>query len=372
MNEDNVDVFRHKKAIWFWPLVLSCFGILTIASITSKSGLDGVINLYSTSGKQLFALVLGFISMLITSMIPLSFWRKLSFIFWMGAILLIIVTLIPEIGVKVGGARRWLRVGPLMLQPLELLSLFLPIHLSKCLSGSDGKPFEVFLRITILIAAISIAPLLFQPNFGGAVIILALCMAIHVENRGWKFPLISVPVFAAMAAPMIYFFGYRMRRVTAFLNPWADPTNTGFQVIQGLIAFANGGITGVGIGKGMQKLNYLPAAHTDYIFPAIGEEFGIIGTLGILAVFIFWFLVIWGLYRRQKDDFLSALTWGIAASIALPLFVNLGGVMNLIPLTGIPLPFISYGGSALLVIWVKVGILIRIAKESSMTRAETY
>jgi cell division protein FtsW len=258
-----------------------------------------------------------------------------------------------------------------MLQPLELLSLFLPIHLSKCLSGSDGVPFEVFLRITVFIALVSIAPLLLQPNFGGSIIILALCMAIHVENRGWKYPLISVPVFATMAVPMVLFFGYRMRRITAFLDPWADPLNSGFQVIQGLIAFANGGITGVGIGKGMQKLSYLPAAHTDYIFPAIGEEFGIIGTLGILAVFVFWFLVIWGLYRRQQDPFLSALTWGIAVSIALPLFVNLGGVMNLIPLTGIPLPFISYGGSALLVTWVKVGVLIRIAKESSIARVET-
>jgi cell division protein FtsW len=115
----------------------------------------------------------------------------------------------------------------------------------------------------------------------------------------------------------------------------------------------------------------LPAAHTDYIFPAIGEEFGIIGTLGILAVFMFWFLVIWGLYRRQQDSFLSALTWGIAASIALPLFINLGGVMNLMPLTGIPLPFISYGGSSLLFAWMKIGILVRIAKESSEMRVGT-
>jgi len=369
-DQGNAALFRHRKAIWFWPLLLSCFGILTIASITSKGGLDGQINLYSTSGRQIIALFLGFTLMLITSMIPLSFWRKYSSVFWIAAITLTVATIFPGIGVRGGGARRWLQVGPFMLQPLELLSLFVPMHLSRCLSdSSEGTPFEIFLRITIIIAFASACPLLLQPNFGGAVLIVVLCMAIHVENRGWKYPLLGIPMFTAVAYPMVTLFGYRMRRISAFFDPWADPLNSGFQVIQGLIAFANGGIAGVGIGKGLQKLNYLPAAHTDYIFPAIGEEFGIIGTFSILAVFVFWFLVIWGLYRRQQDTFMSTLTWGIAASVALPLFINLGGVMNLIPLTGIPLPFISYGGSALLVVWIKIGILVRIAKESAMMRA---
>ncbi|MCL2768101.1 MAG: putative lipid II flippase FtsW [Synergistaceae bacterium] len=360
---ENVAAYRHKKAIWFWPLVLSCLGILTIASITSKGGLSGQINLYSTGGRQLFALFLGIMLMLITTRIPLSFWRKYSAIFWLTALFLTAATLIPGIGVRGGGARRWLPIGPFMLQPLELLSLFVTIHLSKCLSSSDGKPFEVFIRITLIIASASICPLIFQPNFGGAVLIMVLCMSIHVENRGWIYPLLIIPMLAALAYPMVTVFGYRMRRIAAFLDPWSDPLNSGFQVIQGLIAFANGGIAGVGVGKGLQKLNYLPAAHTDYIFPVIGEEFGIIGTLSLLAVFAFWFLVIWGLYRRQKDVFVATLTWGLAVSVALPMFINLGGVMNLMPLTGIPLPFISYGGSALIVVWVKVGILVRIAKE---------
>jgi cell division protein FtsW len=371
IDNDNVIVFRHRKAIWFWPLVLSCFGILTIASITSKGGLGGQINFYSTSGRQLFALILGFMSMLMVSMVPLRFWRKYSSVFWIIAILLTVATIIPGIGVKVGGARRWLPVGFFMLQPLEILSLFVPIYLAKCISDSEGTSFEVFLRITIVIILASVWALLLQPNFGGMVFIVLLCMSIHVENRGWKYPLLAIPMLIAIVYPMVTLFGYRMRRISAFLDPWSDPLNSGFQVIQGLIAFANGGIAGVGIGKGLQKLNYLPAAHTDYIFPAIGEEFGIIGTLGILAIFCFWFLVIWGLYIRQQDDFLSALTWGIAASIALPLFINLGGVMNLMPLTGIPLPFISYGGSSLLFTWIKVGILVRIAKESSVTRVAT-
>ncbi|MCL1876207.1 MAG: putative lipid II flippase FtsW [Synergistaceae bacterium] len=371
MTDQDNPVFRHRKSIWFWPLVLSCFGILTIASITSKGGLDGQINLYSTSGRQLFALVLGFTLMLIVSMIPLRVLRKCSSVFWITAILLTVATIIPGIGIKGGGARRWLPLGPFMLQPLEILSLFVPLHLSKCLSDSEGAPLEIYLRITIVIILASVWPLALQPNFGGMILIVVLCMSIHVENRGWKYPLFSIPVFISIAYPMIVFFGYRMRRISAFFDPWSDPLNSGFQAIQALIAFANGRIMGVGVGKGLQKLNYLPAAHTDFIFPAIGEEFGLVGTLGILLVFVFWFLVIWGLYRRQQDAFLSALTWGIAASVALPFFINLGGVMNLMPLTGIPLPFISYGGSSLVFMWIKIGILVRIAKESSEARAGT-
>lgn len=363
--------FRHRKALWFWPLILSCFGILTIASITSKGGLDGQINLYSTSGRQLFALILGFMLMLTVSMIPLSIMRRYSSILWITAILLTVATIIPGIGVRGGGARRWLPIGLFMLQPLEILSLFVTIHLSKCLADSEGAPLEVYLRITIVIILASVWALALQPNFGGMVLIVILCMSIHVENRGWKYPLFSVPVFITIAYPMIVFFGYRMRRISAFFDPWSDPLNSGFQAIQALIAFANGGATGVGIGKGLQKLNYLPAAHTDFIFPAIGEEFGLIGTLGILSVFVSWFWVIWELYRKQNDAFLSALTWGIAASIALPFFINLGGVMNLMPLTGIPLPFISYGGSSLVFTWMKIGILVRIAKESSEVRVGT-
>lgn len=359
------DVFRHRKLLWFLPLLLSLFGILMIISITSRSG--GQINLYNMGGRQVLSLFIGFFAMLWCYILPLDFWKKGSFLFWAIAVALTFATLVPGIGVRAGGARRWIGIGPVVLQPLEVLSLFVPVHLAKCLSGSQGKPFEVFWRITLVIAAVSIAALLLQPNLGGTIMIVALCMSIHVENRGWLYPAVSGLFLAALTLPMVVLVEYRMRRVMAFLDPWADPLNTGFQSIQGRIAFANGGIFGVGIGKGLQKLNYLPAAHTDYIFPVIGEEFGLVGTLGVLAVFCFWFLIVWGLYRRQTDPFLSALTWGLGAAVAFPLFINLGGVMNLMPLTGIPLPFISYGGSALIFMWIKVGILLRIAKESGVT-----
>jgi cell division protein FtsW len=159
--------------------------------------------------------------------------------------------------------------------------------------------------------------------------------------------------------------GYRIGRIAAFLDPWKVSESAGYQIIQGFIAFANGGAWGVGLGKGIQKLNYLPAAHTDYIFPAIGEELGLVGTLSVIALIGCWFLMLMNLYRRQEDTFRATLVWGMTMSVALPLFINLGGVMNLMPLTGIPFPFLSSGGSSLVLTWMKIGVLCGIAHEMS-------
>ncbi|MDD4613181.1 MAG: FtsW/RodA/SpoVE family cell cycle protein, partial [Synergistaceae bacterium] len=160
--------------------------------------------------------------------------------------------------------------------------------------------------------------------------------------------------------------GYRLRRYIAFLDPWEQPLDSGFQVIQGLVAFSNGGLFGVGIGKGLQKLNYLPAAHTDYIFATIGEEFGFIGTFSVLFFFLLWAVRACAAYKDASDQFLSTLVWAVSVSVLIPMFINLGGVLKLIPLTGIPLPFISYGGSSLLFMWAKIGLLMRVCREVSL------
>jgi cell division protein FtsW len=164
---------------------------------------------------------------------------------------------------------------------------------------------------------------------------------------------------------MIYTEEYRLRRLLSFLDPWDDPLKGGFQIIQGLVAFSNGGILGMGVGKGLQKLNYLPAAQTDYIFPVIGEEFGLVGTLVVVFLYIAWTLKSYRLYRRSRDHYSSLLIWGMTVSVLFPMFVNLGGVMKLMPLSGIPLPFVSAGGTALVFMWVRVGFLLRIGKEIS-------
>lgn len=190
-------------------------------------------------------------------------------------------------------------------------------------------------------------------------------MAIHVQSRGWSWPFIA----GAAGFPFFFMFiireGYRLRRYIAFLDPWEQPMDSGFQVIQGLVAFSNGGLFGVGVGKGLQKLNYLPAAHTDYIFATVGEEFGFIGTFFILFFFLLWTMRACSAYKNA-EGFRATLIWALTVSVLIPLFINLGGVLKLMPLTGIPLPFISYGGSSLLFMWAKIGLLMRVCREASL------
>ena len=185
------------------------------------------------------------------------------------------------------------------------------------------------------------------------------------ERIGWRYPLFAGGFVGGIIFPLlIWLEPYRMRRVFAFLDPWEDPLNRGFQAIQGLIAFANGGAWGAGLGHGFQKLNYLPAAYTDFIFAAIGEELGFVGTACVLALFGFWMLQARATYFRTRDDFKASLTWGISLTILLPLVINVAGVTKMIPLTGMALPFISYGGTSLVTMWARVGLILRLEKDS--------
>ncbi len=351
--------------LWVIPLLLSCGGIVMIASLTSKSSMEGG-HLYWLAVKQCQFLGLGLFFMCCCYLTPLSVIRRLSWLLWIAAVLMAFGTLLPGIGVKVGGARRWLNLGFIQFQPLEILTLAVPLFLADRLAASQRDGFQVFVRPTFVLAVLSALPLFLQPNMGGIVLVFAICMSMHVENRGWNYPLLGAIILGVFFVGLIFAEGYRVRRLLAFLDPWDDPMDRGFQIIQGLVAFSNGGILGVGVGKGMQKLNYLPAAHTDYIFPAIGEEFGLAGTLFIVLLYAVWTCKIYTLYRRSSDPFISVLIWGVMVSVLFPMFVNLGGVMKLMPLTGIPLPFVSAGGSALVFMWVKVGVLMRTGKELSL------
>ena len=352
--------------IWVIPLILNLAGVVMIASLTSRSSQVDGVSFYWLAFRQFQFLWLGIGLMYFCCLVPLSLMRRTSWLLWSVAVLMVFATLVPGLGVKVGGARRWLSLLGFQFQPLEILTLAIPLFLAERLAFSTREGFQCFCKPTFSVAMISAVALVFQPNMGGLILVFAICMSMHVVNRGWKYPLVGGLFLLLVFIVMIYTEGYRMRRLMAFLNPWDDPMNRGFQIIQGLVAFSNGGILGVGVGKGLQKLNYLPAAHTDYIFPAIGEEFGLVGTLFIVLLYAYWTYKVYMLYRRSRDPYISLLIWGITVSILFPMFVNLGGVMKLMPLTGIPLPFISFGGTSLILMWVKVGILMRIAKELSL------
>jgi cell division protein FtsW len=350
------------------PLLLNLGGIVMIASLTAGNGAESG-NLYGLTLRQCQFLGIGLILMCCCYLTPLPLMRNVSWLLWLMAVMMTCATLIPGLGVRAGGARRWLNLGFFQFQPLEMLTLAVPLFLADRLDASKRESFRGFLRPSFMLGLISALPLAFQPNMGGIILVFAICMSMHVVSRGWKYPLAGAAVMTVLFVAMIYMEPYRLERLLAFLDPWDAPRGRGFQIIQGLVAFSNGGILGVGIGKGLQKLNYLPAAHTDYIFPAIGEEFGLAGTLLIVLAYAIWTWRTYRLYRRAATPYMSILIWGLTVAVLFPMFVNLGGVMKLMPLTGIPLPFVSAGGSALVFMWLKVGVLMRLSREVSMGSA---
>lgn len=357
---------RINPFIWIIPLILSGIGILMITSTTSPNSFIYTGTPFQMGIKQLQWLFIAIFAMFVVYSVPLRIWYRLSAPILIMAWIMSWGPLIPGVGVAIGGARRWIHIPGVAfsIQPGEILCLAIALHLAKLLSREQKDPAKTFVT-TITLVGLAALPLLLQPDLGTTILIFTVSMGMYVERIGWRWPLIAGGCIGGVALPMLILFEpYRMRRVAAFLDPWTDPLDTGFQAIQGLIAFANGGFWGAGLGHGFQKLNYLPAAYTDFIYAAIGEELGLVGTLGVLALFAFWVAQTRMIYYRVPDGFKSSLTWGVTLTIIIPLAINVAGVAKLMPLTGMPLPFVSYGGTSLLTMWSRIGIMLRLEKES--------
>ena len=349
------------------PLILSGCGMIMISSLSLRNSFDAG-NPFSHPLRQFQFIGLGVTLMFVCMLFSSEKFRKHSNIIFLFSWVLLLLTLIPGLGVKVGGARRWLALPGFRFQPLEFVLFALPIFMAKRLNEDEVKlnrgDIHSFLSPTVTTILMLGVPLMFQPNLGGTILVVAICFVMHIERRGWQYPLIGTVILAFIVVLLIWIAPYRMRRFDAFWNPWEDPQGKGFQIIQGLIAFANGSVTGVGIGKGLQQEKYLPEAETDYIFPAIGEEFGLVGTMFLIFLYAIWTWRVYYIYRNAKNPFTKSLALGLTASVIFPMFVNVAGVMKLMPLTGIPMPFISAGGSSMLFMWAKVGLLMTIKSEN--------
>ena len=356
----------NKRTNWFivlLPMVLTGIGILSIASSTSGSAYDNSVI------KQIAWLGISLVFMMGVAFIPTEFLRKWSKQIFIVTALACILPKVPgfRMANAPGGALRWVKLGPLAFQPSELLftaaTLKAADMFTKNIQGTSLQKFLVAIALVIGVAA----PLIVQPDMGSTIIASACVMGVFMEAVDWFLPIVvGGTAFALAALIAIPIASYRMARLNAWLDPWADPQGKGFQIIQGLIAFSNGGLFGQGLGYGFQKLNYLPAAYTDYIFAAIAEELGFLGAAAVLIIFMAWFWQLFSLYRRVdvRDRFRASLTWGLALSVFLSLTINIAGVTKMIPLTGIAVPFITYGGTSLVSTWIKVGILLRIESDS--------
>lgn len=314
--------------------------------------------------KEFLAMVVGLVGLFAAKTIPLEYLKKLVYPIFGVALLLQVAVLIPGIGVKVSGAQRWIRVAGFSLQPTELAKLAAIFFLAYALSKKKEK-IQVFLMgfmPPMALTGLLIALILAGKDLGNGVVLGATVFLMMFIGGAKPTYLLSE---ALLALPALYFMvagvGYRRQRIMAFLNPWAHERGAGFQIIQSYLAFHSGNLFGQGLGEGKQKLFYLPEAHTDFIFSVIGEELGLLGTLGVISLFAVWiyraFVIAW----KAPDLFSSYLALGIGVLFGLQVVFNIGVVMGLLPTKGLALPFLSYGGTALIVSMVCVGLLLNIS-----------
>jgi cell division protein FtsW len=351
-------------------LLLGGFVILASASISISENATG--NPFFYLQRQLLAAGIGFGAAAFCLFVPMQVWRNLGPLMLFAGLALLVVVLIPGVGYEVNGARRWVRVGIMNLQVSEPARLCFLIYLAGYLvrrQKSLREEFVGFLR-PMLVLMLACVLLLKEPDFGAAIVLLAtaLVMLFVAGARIRDFIVCFAAAVAAMVALAIT-SPYRLKRLTGFMDPWSDPYDSGFQLTQSLIAIGRGEWFGVGLGESVQKLFYLPEAHTDFVFAVFAEEFGLLGSLVLIALFLalLWRVFKLGMRAFDAERFFEAyLAIGIGTWLGLQAFINVGVNMGMLPTKGLTLPLISYGRSSLIVTMACIGLLLRIHHELSV------
>ncbi len=315
--------------------------------------------------KHLISLAIGALGMVAVSRIRPEVLERWANVILLISVFSLLLVLIPGIGVERGGARRWMVLGGFSVQPSEVAKLAVVIFLARWISRRrDGmRDFSANVLPVLVVVGLCAGLILLQPDFGTAVILGALLM--FMLFVGGARPA-HVGALALAGVTMMAFGAtlaeYRMRRLLSFLDPWQHSRDSGFQLVQSLIAFGSGGVTGVGLGQSRQKMFFLPEAHTDFIFALIGEELGLLGALAVLTLFALIAVRGFRVASRHPESFAGLLAFGLTLVIVLSAVVNVGVVLGLLPTKGLALPFLSYGGSALLCAMLEVGILTALSR----------
>lgn len=320
--------------------------------------------------RQLAFTGIGLLAAFVVVKIPMRFWQEAGPALMIVSLLLLVLVFIPGLGKEVNGSTRWIAMGSFNLQASEFVKLFVVLYLAGYLvRHNDAVRQSVggFLRPLALLMIVMLL-LLLEPDFGAAAVLICTAMAMIwlAGVRVSQFLFLIVIVSIALAL-LVYTSEYRMQRLTAFLNPWADPFNSGFQLTQALIAFGRGEWLGVGLGGSVQKLFYLPEAHTDFLFAVMAEELGLIGVLlviGLFTVLVYRALRIGRQAENRERPFSGYVAYGLGIWIGLQAFINIGVNMGVLPTKGLTLPFMSYGGSSILVMCIVVAILVRVDFET--------
>jgi cell division protein FtsW len=314
--------------------------------------------------RQVVWLLVGGVAMVVTARLDYHRWRRLARPAVLVSLALLVLVLVPGLGITAGGATRWLGWGPFRIQPSELSKLAVLLFAADLLARRADRVHErgAIVRPLLVVTGSVAALVLLEPDMGTAVVLTLIALTVVFVGGLPLFPMARLLVGTAAAClAMGMVEGYRRARLFSFLDPWKDAGNTGYQVAQSLVALGSGRLTGVGLGASRAKWGFLPNAHTDFIFAIIGEELGLLGTVLVVGLFVgFTYLGVQAA-MRAPDRFGSLVAAGVTGWVAGQALVNMGAVTGRLPVTGVPLPFVSFGGSALVVTLAAVGILVNVA-----------
>lgn len=362
----------------FLTLSLVGFGIVMVFSASSivaymSSEFDHDSMYFAK--KQMFWAGVGLAAMLVVMNIPYTVYKKLFFPVALLSFLSLILVYIPPIGLTIREASSWLQIGPFTIQPSEFAKIGLIIYLAGLISkkGERLRNFKTGLLPAVLVTGAFFIVIALQPDFGTATILLLTAILV-IFAGGAHIKHIFMLSLPAILFSVWYVFanteGYRFRRISSYLDPWSDLQGDGWQLAQSYFAMGHGGLTGVGFGKSIQKFLYLPLPQTDFIFAIMAEELGFIGSAIFILVFIGFLWRALYVSLRCPDRFANLVGIGVVGMIAIQALINLGGVTGSIPITGVPLPFISYGGSSLLTCLIGIGLILGISRETSSNKPQ--
>ena len=354
-----------RTSIFVTVAILVAVGIVMIYSASAIYADSAMKDSLYFLKRHMIYLTLGFIMMILAMLADLSKLRALAKPLMLIAIALLVLVLVPHIGRETSGARRWFRLGMINFQPSEFVKIVIIFYMADFIARKEAvmKSFLHGYIPAMAVLGLTVGLVLIEPDLGTAVTI-SLITIIMLFSGGlrpiyiWASILASLPVLYAL----LFSVSYRRKRMLAFLNPWADRRGTGFQIIQSFVALGSGGLFGVGLGQSRQKLFYLPASHTDFIFSIIGEELGFIGTASVIALFGIFIWQGMKIAFKATGTFERMTSLGIVSLIGLEAIINIGVTAGALPTKGLPLPFISYGGTGLVFHLMAVGILLNIAK----------
>jgi len=368
---------QKQKIIWssdYWLLgtvmSLLILGLIMVGSASVSIAEKNIGEPFYYLWRQMMYAGLGLFAAFILVRVPMRIWQELGPALVIVSLLALLLVFIPGLGKTVNGSTRWIAVGSFNLQVSEFVKLFMVLYLSGYLvrhmdavrttAAGFWRPLGLLMVVMVL--------LLIQPDFGAAAVLISTAVAMMWLGgvRIGQF-LILVTTVAVALALLVYTSEYRMQRLTGFMDPWGDPFNSGFQLTQALIAFGRGEWFGVGLGASVQKLFYLPEAHTDFLFAVLAEELGLFGVITVIGLFTFLVFRILLIGRRAENrerPFAGYVAYGIGIWIGLQAFINIGVNMGVLPTKGLTLPFMSYGGSSIVVMCMAVAMLVRIDYET--------